>query len=381
MFNSTQIVLKLARELDDAATEPPRIGRVRVKSDPCLPQRLPSTGFLERDAEQSIPHRMIKQLRHTLSLEVEDPETDASEVPPTPTTPTSPSTPKAASETKAKKSPGSRKQGSTWKAGSEPESWEIFRAIEKKDLMFLMEVRDRAFHLLLRKSGTATPLVHCMRIGKSHQDIAIILLGAFSRWINNLTDEDMRSPKTKVLLRALRTNLKVAIDFGLQSSQNDLIASFMQTLVMSEGDQWVLEQVQAIAFALREGTDGKPVKTAEHAVRRFATKELGKTNHILALEDYVANATADLVMCAAWHCALDAIPGEPIPTWYFARDDRVHKTLLANLDQHATSINRSAGRRLRWQFRVIRAVMEGNSRTYRQKVEILAEELDEGPGV
>jgi hypothetical protein len=140
-----------------------------------------------------------------------------------------------------------------------------------------------------------------MRIGKSHQDVAIILLGAFSRWINQLTDEEMRIPKTKVLLRALSeplscssrhavdtrqgTNLKIAIDFGLQSSQSDLIASFMQTLIMSEGDQWVIEQVQAIAFALREGTDGKPVKTAEHAVRRFATKELGKTNHILALED------------------------------------------------------------------------------------------------
>jgi hypothetical protein len=52
-------------------------------------------------------------------------------------------------------------------------------------------------------------------------------------------------------------------------------------------------------------------------------------------------------------------------TWYFARDDRVHKALLVNLDQQANFINRSIGRRLRWQFRVIRAVMEGNSRTYR----------------
>jgi len=47
--------------------------------------------------------------------------------------------------------------------------------------MYLMEVRDRAFHLLLRKTGDATPLVHAMRIGDTHRDVAIILLGSFSR--------------------------------------------------------------------------------------------------------------------------------------------------------------------------------------------------------
>lgn len=43
-----------------------------------------------------------------------------------------------------------------------------------------------------------------MRIGKSHQDVAIILLGAFSRYVNQLQDEDMTKPGTKVLLKALR---------------------------------------------------------------------------------------------------------------------------------------------------------------------------------
>ena len=86
--------------------------------------------------------------------------------------------------------------------------------------MFLMEVRDRAFHVsrgkscanthlqpdqvLLKKSGDATPLVHSMRIGKSHSDVTIILLGALSRWVNHLPDEEVNLPKTKVLLRALR---------------------------------------------------------------------------------------------------------------------------------------------------------------------------------
>jgi hypothetical protein len=97
-----------------------------------------------------------------------------------------------------------------------------------------------------------------MRIGNSHRDVAILLLGALSRWVNNLDDSDMQSSQTKVLLKVLRkpptrlypfscnqsrtplgTNLRLAIDYGLQQSQSDLLASFMQTLVMSEGDRWV----------------------------------------------------------------------------------------------------------------------------------------------
>lgn len=43
-----------------------------------------------------------------------------------------------------------------------------------------------------------------MRIGKSHSEVTIIILGALSRWVNNLPDEEVNLPKTKVLLRALR---------------------------------------------------------------------------------------------------------------------------------------------------------------------------------
>jgi hypothetical protein len=43
-----------------------------------------------------------------------------------------------------------------------------------------------------------------MRIGQSHRDVAIILLGAFSRWINHLDDDDIPKPRTKVVLKALR---------------------------------------------------------------------------------------------------------------------------------------------------------------------------------
>lgn len=138
-----------------------------------------------------------------------------------------------------------------------------------------------------------------MRIG--HQDIAIILLGSFSRYINNLQDDEMALPRTKTRLKALRKwtfctfpdicslavgmNLKLAIDFGLQTSQSDLIASFLQTLIMSEGDQWVLAQVASISGALREGTAARPVEQARSTVRKFATKQLGKAEVIAALED------------------------------------------------------------------------------------------------
>ena len=120
------------------------------------------------------------------------------------------------------------------------QSWEVFRAIEKKDLVFLMEVRDHAFHVssslssadtrllltqvLLKKSGDATPLVHSMRIGKSHSEVTIDLLGAISRWVNHLPDEEVNLPETKVLLRALRESETVVrhLPYLLVSAQGQI---------------------------------------------------------------------------------------------------------------------------------------------------------------
>lgn len=56
---------------------------------------------------------------------------------------------------------------------------------------------------LIKKSGDVTPLIHALRI--EHTDMAIILLGAFSRYINHLQDEDLQKPETKKLLKILRT--------------------------------------------------------------------------------------------------------------------------------------------------------------------------------
>lgn len=68
--------------------------------------------------------------------------------------------------------------------------------------------------MFLRKSGDVTPLLHCMRIGKSHRDMAIILLGTFSRWVNQLTEEDMKIDETKRNLRALSNFLPSNLFFS-----------------------------------------------------------------------------------------------------------------------------------------------------------------------
>ncbi|KAG6855113.1 hypothetical protein C0991_006042 [Blastosporella zonata] len=237
------------------------------------------TGFILREAEDLAPRAIIRQLRR-------------SPTPPSPGSDTHTDVSargriaSQSSETSSSSAPKSPKiltnSATAW---IEPQPFEVFRAVERKDLMFLMEIRDRGFPLLLRKTGDATPLLHAMRIGQSHRDVAIVLLGAFSRYINHLSDEDIVKPRTKMILKALRTNLKLAIDYGLAKSQSDLTASFLQTLVMSEGDKWVWAQVSTISHALNAGTAGQPVKAAESAVRRFATKELGKADLIAALED------------------------------------------------------------------------------------------------
>jgi len=216
-----------------------------------------------------------------------------------------------------------------------------------------------------------------MRIGKSHHDVAITLLGAFSRYINHLEPEDFVKQETRSLLVSLRSSLKVAIDYGLQSSQSDLLASFLQTLVMSEGDVWIQEQVRFVGTALRQGPSARPVEVARTSVKRVATHALGKAPLIADLEDYISNATLDLLMMAAWNLALASFPGEPIPPYYFARDDRVYKVFTERLDRHREDINRRLNKRLKSQFSTLRTILQGRARSWHGKVDLLISELDE----
>ncbi|KAI0751321.1 hypothetical protein C8Q80DRAFT_1099496 [Daedaleopsis nitida] len=394
MFNNAPLVIHVSQGFQDegsqsANTETGR-PRERPKSDPCLPARLPGSAFIQREAETIAP-RSVQSEKERIRNALENPPSsqqpdESTLIPST----SGQSSPEASPRTRKKSlldmipsafhaartlRGASKNDGRPWRA---PEPFEVLRAIERRDIMFLMEVRDRSFESLVRKSGDVTPLIHAMRI--EHTDMAIVLLGAFSRYINNLQDEDLEKQETKKLLKMLRINLKIAIDYGLQKSQQDLMASFMQTLIMSEGDSWIALQTADVAVALRMGSDGKPVHNAESAVRSFATKNLGKADFIASLEDYIANATADLVMIAAWSCALSAIKDEPIPNYYFARDDRVYRAFVERLDRQQDAIQTKLGRRLRWQLRALCNHLEGRNRSYRSKVESLAKELDEGEG-
>ena len=100
-------------------------------------------------------------------------------------------------------------------------------------------------------------------------------------------------------------NLRLGIDYGLTKTQgSDLTASFLQTygfslrteilcwsnsrvcsLIMSQGETWVSGQTANVALALRAGNEGCPVQTADSAVRKFATRELGKADLIATLAD------------------------------------------------------------------------------------------------
>ncbi|KJA29974.1 hypothetical protein HYPSUDRAFT_32019 [Hypholoma sublateritium FD-334 SS-4] len=380
-FNHAAILPTIGRNSDVSGPGcTGRYTRRRVTSDPCLPARLPTIGFIKREAESLAPKELVKQQLQASIEESIDTESIAESTESHHVRRPSGSSSRSSSSIKTfMKSIVSPRIARSPSAGwSNVQPYEVMRAVEEQDIMFLMEVRDKAFPLLLQSIGGETPLIHAIRTG--NKDVAIVLLGAFSRWVNYLEDSELEKPQTRSYLKALRVGLKLAINEGLAKSQIELIASFMQTLIMSEGDKWVHSQVLDVARALNSGSEGKPVEAAGAAVRRFATKELGKADLIASLEDYISNATADLVMMGAWANALKSIKGESLPTYYFARDDRVYKAFTERLDRHKVEIRRSCNRRLKWQLGILRETLEGRSVTFRRKVEILVNKLDEGEG-
>lgn len=375
MINHSAILEKM----DAKPTSFPSQRRHRSPPDPCLPAGLPFTAVIRREADLIAPKSLLTQLirdaSHSSDALREAMSTSITDSPPQPPVfsninVASPASPiqRFLSKTKTTKSKG------PWK---DPEPWEVLRAVENKDITYLMEVRDHAFYALVRSSGGVTPLIHAMRIGRSHHDVAITLLGAFSRYINHLEAEDFVKQETRSLLVSLRSSLKVAIDYGLQSSQSDLLASFLQTLVMSEGDTWIQEQAKLVGTALRQGPSARPVEVARTSVKRVATHALGKAPLIADLEDYISNATLDLLMMAAWNLALASFPGEPIPPYYFARDDRVYRVFTERLDRHREDINRRLNKRLKSQFSTLRTILQGRARSWHGKVDLLISELDE----
>ncbi|KAH9179890.1 hypothetical protein EDB89DRAFT_2147021 [Lactarius sanguifluus] len=370
--------------------------RRRSPPDPCLPASLPSTGttfhslpnrvitpvaaVILREADLTAPKSLLTQLvrdaSHSTDSLREAMATKLTDSPPSPQAPlpeTSGTSPPTSPLQRLFSMARPTKAGKHWR---DPEPWEVLRAVENKDVIYLMEVRDRAFHALVRPSGGVTPLIHAMRIGRSHHDVAITLIGAFSRYINHLEEVDFAKRETRSLLVSLRGSLKVAIDYGLQSSQSDLLASFLQTLVMSEGDTWIREQVKLVGTALRRGPSARPVEVARSSVKRVATRALGRAPLIADLEDYISNATVDLLMMAAWNLALESFSGEHIPPYYFARDDRVYRVFTERLDKYRDNIERRLSGRLKSQFASLRSILQGRARSWHGKVEQLELEFD-----
>lgn len=88
-----------------------------------------------------------------------------------------------------------------------PQAYELYQAIDRKDIEFIMRVRDHAFHLLLQKNAGQFPILYAARIGPGHRDIVILLIGALSRFVNQLEDDEFEKKETRNTLKALRSNV------------------------------------------------------------------------------------------------------------------------------------------------------------------------------
>jgi hypothetical protein len=143
---------------------PPPVGKTVQLTSQVL---IPAPGVLEHDAENEIPRAILVQLRREASA----PESLTSDDQPMsgPNSPSSPSSPQCESPSMRRFNTFTQALGAftrprpanpfrlqnmgDWK---EPELYEVMRAVERKDIMFLMEVRDKAFHVGLYSSAYHT---------------------------------------------------------------------------------------------------------------------------------------------------------------------------------------------------------------------------------
>jgi hypothetical protein len=89
---------------------------------------------------------------------------------------------------------------------------------------------------------------------------------------------------------------------------------------MSEGDQFIYKSMADVSLALRAGPPATPVALAGDKVRAFATRDLKGCAGLAAVEDYIANSTADLLILSLWSVIR---PKDEMPLHSFARDQRM----------------------------------------------------------
>jgi len=225
---------------------------------------------------------------------------------------------------------------------------DVFAAIEKNDVDRIMAIRDTHFELLLGadQNGSAcqnsirTPLEYAISLGPKYHRVCLFLVGALSRYVNHIPDDQPLSETQLMVLRKVRANLKLAIDQSLLRDDTSLVASYLQVLVMAEGTAWLSKSVKNVAYeveawAARKLQEGgvvpQPIQTAHDAISLFLTSHLRMRRQkervvVAAVDDYVANATGDLVLLALW-TRLAPVPSE-VPLYAFARDDRCSTMFL-----------------------------------------------------
>ncbi|KAK9895650.1 hypothetical protein P389DRAFT_67222 [Cystobasidium minutum MCA 4210] len=365
---------------DEPALQPP------IPHDYVLLARLPPLSRLREEAA----HAAIVSAEHTVismsmqealedDLEQPDPATLARQRSASET-----SVSRVNSSTVSTKSPVLSKlaSGSTTARKRPYEPHDVYRAIDRKDLATLFDIRDNAFHLLVQKLGEQTPLLYASRLGKNHRDIPILITGALSRFVNNLPDDVSKvDSQMSGLIRAVRANLKLAIDASLNTNQTDLISSYLQIIIMSEGEKWIWDQTQNVALALRAGKSARPVKTARTAVTNFATKQLrqlDKGNALASVEDYVANASCDLVMMGLWSLVTDKLGGSMLPSYQFSRDERIFKSFSDSINSVSNKLDYSLklNKSIRSAIETTITIMEKRATGHPEKARLLAEALD-----
>ncbi|WVQ70508.1 hypothetical protein IAR50_000027 [Cryptococcus sp. DSM 104548] len=266
---------------------------------------------------------------------------------------------------------------------SPPQAWELYRAIDMHDIEFIMRIRDHSFKMLLQKSGPDFPIVYAARLGPQWRDIVIILVGALSRYVNQLDPQDFEKKETRDILKGLRVNLKLAIDYSLHSSSPHLLASYLQVLIMSEGDEFIYKSISDLALIFRSPSPlskSKPVEAAELTVRRFCTKQLREVQEgVGEVEEYVANAVLDLVIMAVWSLAAGELELERLPTHTFARDLRTYQIFSETLSAPEIAARLPKLKmRTKKMVGVLRELAGNNLKGVRERLRDVREKFDDG---
>lgn len=100
---------------------------------------------------------------------------------------------------------------------------------------------------------------------------------------------------------------------------------------MSEGDGFIYKALADVSLALRSGPPATPVALAGDKVRAFATRDLKGCADLAAVEDYIANSTADLLILGLWSVLR---PKDELPLHSFARDQRMLGLFKEALAEH-----------------------------------------------